>query len=75
LQDHSTYSNQVDPTEDEDDDARGNHDAPEGQAQRFLAGRWLIQVAEHVDAKHDHGHRKRDEAVQRTKQRPVASEV
>lgn len=68
-------SNEVDPAEDEDDDARANDDTPKGQAKGFLAGGGFVEVAEHIHTEHDHGESESDKAVCWAKEWPVASEV
>jgi hypothetical protein len=45
---------QVHPTQDEDEDARCDDQAPEGKTERLLTGDLLVEVAEHVDSKYDH---------------------
>lgn len=55
--------NEVDPAHDEDDDAGGNDNAPEGKAERLLVGSFLVEIAQHVDAQDEHGESERDEAV------------
>ena len=66
---------QVDPAHNEDHDTRSYDDAPEGKAERFLAGCWFVEVAEHVDTEDDHQERECHEAVSRTEEGPVASVV
>ena len=56
-------SDKIDPAHDEDDDATGDDDSPEGKAERLLVGGFLIEVAEHVDAQDKHGESESDEAV------------
>ena len=70
-----TYCNQIHEAKDKDDDAACDDDTPERHAQRLLARRCLVEVAEHVNAKHEHGECKRDEAVSWAQQRPIASEI
>lgn len=70
-----TYSDQINEPEDEDDDAAGDDDAPEGQTEGLLAGSGLIEVAEHVDAECEHGQGEGDKAVRGAEEWPVAGEV
>ena len=67
----TTHGNQIDEAEDEDDDARADHDAPKRHSERFLACSGFVEVAEHVDTQHNHGQPKSDEAVDWTEQWPV----
>lgn len=41
---------QVDPAQNEDDHTGTNDDTPERQAERLLAGSWLVEITEHVGA-------------------------
>lgn len=56
-------SNQIDPTHDEDDDASGDHHAPESKTKRLLTEGFFVEIAEHVDSEHDHCKCQCDEAV------------
>jgi hypothetical protein len=65
----------VEEADNDGEDARGEKQPPEGQAQRRLARRLLVHVAEHVQTEDRHGAAQSDEAVARAEQRPVAREV
>lgn len=69
------YRYQIDPTQDKDDDARSNQDSPHRQAERLLAGRLLVEIAEHIDTQDQHHESERDETMDWTEQRPVAGVV
>lgn len=49
-----TYCDQIQPAQDEDEDARRDDYAPELQAERLLTGSFFVEVAKHVDAEDDH---------------------
>ena len=65
---------QVHPAQDEYEDARCDDQAPEGKAERLLAGDFFVEVAEHVDSQNDHCQSQSNESVSWTEQRPVACE-
>lgn len=45
----STYSDKIDPSQDEDDNTGANNDAPERQSKLLLSARRLVEVAHHID--------------------------
>jgi len=57
-----SYSEDVDDAHENDDDASGDDDAPECQADGFLARVFLVQVGEDAVAKSKHGDSEHDEA-------------
>lgn len=70
-----SYSNEVDPTQDEDDDARADDDAPERQTEFLLSTGRLVEISHHVDTQDDHGQSETDEAMTGAEERPIAREV
>ena len=62
----------VDPAHDKDDDTSRDHHTPKGKTERLLAHSFFVQVAEHVDAEHDHCKSQSDEAVRCAEQWPIA---
>ena len=70
-----TYCDQVDECEDEDQDTRSHHYAPERQSKHVLTVRLLVEITKRVETKDEHDDCKHDEAVSRTQKRPVARKV
>lgn len=56
-------SQQIDPSEGEDENARSNYNPPKRHAKRLLTSSRLIEVAHDLDANHDHGDCKGHEAT------------
>jgi len=68
-------SNDVKEANDQGKDARCDDQAPEWQAQRTLAGGFLVHVPEHVEPDDHHSDAEGDEAMGWAEQRPIASKV
>ena len=61
--------------EDDDDNARCDNEAPEGEAEGFLGRRGLVQVAECGYTSEHHGCAEREEGGVRGEEGPVSSDV
>lgn len=70
-----TYHCDVDEAEDDHDDSRRYHYAPEGEPERLFTRCLFVQVSENADAQYDHRHAECDEAGRRAQKWPVADEV
>lgn len=66
---------EVDDAEDDDHDAAGDDNLPEGGAQRFLARGLFVQVSEDGDAEDDHQNAESHEAGFGSEEGPVARDV
>lgn len=66
---------EVHDAEDDDHDAAGNDNLPEGGAQRFLTCGLFVQVSEDGDAEDDHENAEGHEARLRAEEGPVAGNV
>lgn len=67
-----THGNDVEETDDDAENTRGNKQAPEWHAQGLLAGSFLVHISEHVESNGHHGAAQGNEAMCWAQQGPVA---
>lgn len=65
----------IDGPENDDQDSRGDDDAPEGYAKRFLACGFFIQIPKDRDADNNHCDPKSNETGRRGVERPVPRNI